>query len=192
MPLGIVSFFRQPSEARPGLLLLAADVERGGAVAVDVAAALAGAGHRIVLCDLSLSEPALHRVLGLPNDEGMTDLFEFGASLRRVTTPVPDGGFFFAPAGVGVSDPERIAGHPRWDRLLAGARDAGATLLLYAPAHLPGVDRMARRVGAAAVIGPEAAADAVAEGLPEGCSLVDRIPAGRAAEEAAAAGGAAV
>jgi Mrp family chromosome partitioning ATPase len=176
MPPGIVSFFRQAANARPGLVLLAGDDPGAGDAAVELATALAGDGHRIVLCDLSLLGPALHRILDVPNDEGMTDLFEFGASLRRVSAPVPEGGFFFAPAGIGVADPQRIAGHPRWDRLLEGARDAGATLLLYAPASLPGADRIAGRVGAVAVVGAPADADTVAERLPAGCSLVDRVP----------------
>ena len=184
MPPGIVSFFRQAANTRPGLLLLAADDPRAGEVAVELATALAADGHRIVLCDLSLLGPALHRILDVPNDEGMTDLFEFGASLRRVSAPVPEGGFFFAPAGIGVSDPQRIAGHPRWDRLLEGARDAGATLLLYAPASLPGAERIAGRVGAVAVIGAPVDADAVAERLPAGCALLDRVPASPAVPDA--------
>ena len=179
VPLGIASFFQQDPVDRPALLLLRGEPEGAGQAAVALARSLARSGHRIVLCDLSLSSPELHRVLGVPNDEGMTDLFEFGASLRRVTTRVRDGSLFFAPAGVGVSDPERIAGHPRWNRLLEGAAEAGATLLLYVPASLPGVERIARRVSAAAVIGTDADAEAAAETLPDGCSLLDLIPVSR-------------
>ncbi len=176
VPLGIVSFFRKPPKERPALLLLKADAEDAGEAAVELAEALAREGHRIVLCDLSLSSPELHRVLGVPNDEGMTDLFEFGASLRRVTTRVRGGSLFFAPAGVGGANPERLARHPRWQRLLAGATDAEATLLLYAPADLPGIADIARRVHSAAVIGTAARADAVAAELPDGCALLDRVP----------------
>ncbi|HUG01961.1 MAG TPA: hypothetical protein VML95_08855 [Longimicrobiales bacterium] len=176
VPLGIVSFFRKDPADRPALLLLKVDSPAAGAAAVDLAEALSRGGHRIVLCDLSLSAPELHRVLDVPNDEGMTDLFEFGASLRRVTTRVRAGGLFFAPAGVGVADPERLARHARWERLLSGAADAEATLLLYAPADLPGLPDIARRVPVAVVIGTSADADVVAAALPEGCALLDRVP----------------
>jgi hypothetical protein len=176
VPLGIVSFFRKDPADRPALLLLKVDSPAAGAAAVDLAEALSRGGHRIVLCDLSLSSPELHRVLDVPNDEGMTDLFEFGASLRRVTTRVRAGGLFFAPAGVGVADPERLARHARWERLLSGAADAEATLLLYAPADLPGLPDIARRVPVAVVIGTSADADVVAAALPEGCALLDRVP----------------
>lgn len=189
VPLGIASFFEQDPDDRPALLLLRGEPEGAGRAAVALAESLARSGHRIVLCDLSLSSPELHRILDVPNDEGMTDLFEFGASLRRVTIRVRDGSLFFAPAGVGVSDPERIAGHPRWNRLLEGAAEAGATLLLYVPASLPGVDRIARRVPAAAVIGTDADAEAAAESLPDGCPLLDLIPVSRAETTWPASGG---
>lgn len=182
IPLGIASHFQRPAGERSAVLLLDADGHGAPEAAVELATALARSGHRIVLCDLSLSAPALHRVLGVPNDEGMTDLFVFGASLRRVTTAVRDGALFFAPAGVGVPDPERIAAHPRWDRLLAGAADAHATLLLFAPADLPGVGRIASRVGYAAVLGGASEAEDAVARLPADCALLDRIPT-RAADE---------
>ena len=84
---------------------------------------------------------------------------------------------------MGVPDPERSAAHPRWDRLLAGAADAQATLLLFAPADLPGVGRIASRVGYAAVLGGASEAEDAVARLPADCALLDRIPTRVADEE---------
>ncbi|MEN8375845.1 MAG: hypothetical protein ABFS34_10395 [Gemmatimonadota bacterium] len=183
VPPGIVSFFARDAADRPALLLLKAGDAGAAAAAVDLAAALSREGHRLVLCDMSLQTPELHEVLDVPNDEGMTDLFDFGASLRRVTVRVRDDSVFFAPAGVGVPDPETVAGNPRWDRLLAGAAEAGATLLLYAPVDLPGLPEIAARVRVAVVIGGADDADAIAMALPPNCTLLDRLEPAREAEE---------
>jgi hypothetical protein len=183
VPPGIVSFFGRDAVDRPALLLLKAGDAGAAAAAVDLAEALSHEGHRLVLCDMSLQAPELHEVLDVPNDEGMTDLFEFGASLRRVTVRVRDDSVFFAPAGVGVPDPETVAGNPRWDRLLAGAAEAGATLLLYAPVDLPGLPEIAARVRVAVVIGGADDADVIAMALPPGCTLLDRLDPAREAEE---------
>ena len=56
-------------------------------VAIQLAAAAARQGGRVVLADLSLDSPELHAPLGHPNEEGISDVFLFGASLRRIAVP---------------------------------------------------------------------------------------------------------
>jgi hypothetical protein len=114
---------RDPSEST-SLLLHAgpAAVHSGWAAgaAVSLAQALAAAGRRLVLGDLSLEEPVLHELLGGGNQEGMADIFLYGASLRRVSRPAGDGSYYFVPAGPYAPDPAEVMRHPRWEPVLQG------------------------------------------------------------------------
>ena len=70
---------------------------------------------RIFLMDLGLDAPSLHKALGLPNREGVSDAFLYGASVQRIAQPALDDAIFFAPAGTATTDPAQILGHLRWN-----------------------------------------------------------------------------
>src|SRR5688572_12261802 len=116
------------------LLLTGGEDRRWAAdAAVELSAEWAAGGRRIVLADLHLETPLLHVELEVSNLEGVVDIFLYGASLSRIAQPVRDGSFFFIPAGTYAPDIAEIYRHPRWKKLVAGFRDTGATLLLFAP-----------------------------------------------------------
>lgn len=122
------------------LLLLSGEKDRSWAaeVAIALSSGWARQGRRIVLADLHLEDPLLHHDLGVPNLEGIVDIFLYGASLSRSARPVRDGSFFLIPAGTYTTDLEEIYRHPRWKKLVAGFRGTNATLVLFAPAE--GID----------------------------------------------------
>lgn len=109
--------------------------------------------ERTFLMDLDLESPGLHRTLEVENLEGTADLFLFGSSLQRVAQAVDGGAFFFAPAGTPTADPEAVLRHDRWERLIRGFRDVGATLLLYLPLDLPGAGQVLERADRVVVLG---------------------------------------
>ena len=100
---------------------------------------------RIFLMDLGLEAPSLHEALGLPNGEGVSDAFLYGASVQRIAQPAMDEAIFFASAGTATSDPAQILGHPRWNDLAGGFSEADATLLLFLPTDIPGADKILSR-----------------------------------------------
>ena len=100
---------------------------------------------RIFLMDLGLEAPSLHQALGLPNGEGVSDAFLYGASVQRIAQPAMDEAIFFASAGTATSDPAQILGHPRWNDLAGGFSEADATLLLFLPTDIPGADKILSR-----------------------------------------------
>lgn len=100
---------------------------------------------RIFLMDLGLENPTLHEALDLPNGEGVSDAFLFGASVQHVARPVLNDAFFFAPAGSAPGDPEEVLGHPRWNDLAGGFSEANATLLLFLPTGIPGAGKILSR-----------------------------------------------
>ncbi|MEX2467665.1 MAG: hypothetical protein WD995_12200 [Gemmatimonadota bacterium] len=116
------------------VLLAPAAARRDGwavRLTLDLVGAWGDAGRKVVLADGVLEYPMLHREVGLPNDEGISDAALFGASVARVARPVPGRSFFFVSAGSPAGDPDAVATSPRWQRLRAGFKDAGVTLVLF-------------------------------------------------------------
>jgi hypothetical protein len=112
---------------------------------VAIARAWAQGDLRIFLMDLGLDAPTLHDAVGLPNLEGVSDAFLYGASVQRIAQPALNDTIFFAPAGTATTDPEQILAHPRWNDLAGGFSEADATLLLYLPTEIPGSDKILDR-----------------------------------------------
>jgi hypothetical protein len=144
------------------VLLLVGRAERRWAAqaAVELCTAWAHGGNRIVLADLQLEDPVLHERIESDNLEGVADIFLYGASLARIARPVRGRGFFLIPAGTYAPDPGAIHRHPRWPKLVAGFRDADASLLLFAPAQGTDLDALAEWVTEVVLLGepPSAAA----------------------------------
>ena len=98
---------------------------------LDLVGTWGDSGQRVVLADGVLEHPMLHREIGLPSEEGISDAALFGASVARVARPVPGRSFFFVSAGSPTGNPDSVAGSPRWHRLRNGFKDAGVTLVLF-------------------------------------------------------------
>lgn len=171
LPPALLTFFERPAGERPALLLVAGPGARASGWAARAAAGssagLAYLAYRVVLCDLSVEDPELHQLLETPNLEGMADIFLFGASLRRVATRTASG-IHFVPAGPAVADAAEILEHPRWGRLLSGAAEAEATLLLYVPAGSAGLEALARQVPSVVLLATPDESDRMVADLPPG------------------------
>ncbi|SOD03882.1 Sporulation related domain-containing protein [bacterium JGI 053] len=156
------TFERLPAAAafdgeQPGPVLLLFDPRADRAWVADAAIALAtgwnAAGRRTVLADLSIEDPILHERVGVPNLDGVVDLFLYGASLARSARPVPGRGFLLITAGTYTPDPEAILRHPRWEKIVAGFREAQASLLLFVPLDAPELASIGRWASDVVVLG---------------------------------------
>lgn len=116
--------------------------------AVGLAAAWARDGLRIVLADLSIGAPTLHPLVGEPNDEGLADVFFYGASLKRVMRAAATRSFGFVPAGESPADSRAVLTDPGWRQVVGHFLRDGAVLLGYVPVDADGLDSLARRLGA--------------------------------------------
>lgn len=159
----------------PGSIVLLVDVSGASTWAADAVIALAAAwgkaGRRIVLADLHLEEPMLHERLGESNHDGVVDLFLYGASLARSARPVRDRGFYLIPAGTYPADPAAVFQHPRWAKLAAGFRDAGASLLLFVPGDAPELKVLAEWSTGAILLGAPESEPEITSLLPPGLPL---------------------
>jgi hypothetical protein len=148
-----------PGDAGRVVAILATDgaVAAGwaGACAVALARAWASSRYRVVLADLDLHAPTLHRELGLANGEGLSDILLWGASVRRVARGVKDGGFYLVSAGTAVADVRSALASPRWAPLCDGFRNAGVTLAVFLPHSAPARDAVLRQASEVMIVAPE-------------------------------------
>jgi hypothetical protein len=141
-------------------VLLLFDPRADRAWVADAAIALAtgwnAAGRRTVLADVSIEDPILHERVGVPNLDGVVDLFLYGASLARSARPVPGRGFLLITAGTYTPEPESILRHPRWEKIVAGFREAQASLLLFTPIDAPELASLGRWASDVVLLGDHA------------------------------------
>jgi hypothetical protein len=140
----------------PVVLLLVGEADRdwAGRTAIELSAAWAAAGNRVVLADFHLENPILAAELGGHGLEGVVDIFVYGASLARIIRPVEGRGFQFIPTGTYTADAGALFRHSRWPRLVADFRDSGATLVIFAAADAADLGSLAVWVNQALLLGP--------------------------------------
>ena len=131
LPLPLTGFLHD----QPLVLLVDASPDQGWAAegAIELATLWARAGRRVVLADLHFEEPLLHDRLGEANLDGIVDIFLYGASVARSARPAPGRDFYLISAGTYAPDPDAVLRHPRWEKLIAGFRDANASLVAFLP-----------------------------------------------------------
>jgi len=156
------AFERLPAAAgfdpgRPGPLLVlfdrGADRDWVADAAIAIATGWNATGQRTVLADLSLDDPMLAERIGMSSMEGVVDIFLYGASLARSARPVPGRGFYLISAGTYTPDATSVLRNPRWEKIVAGFREAGASLLLFVPADADGLPALLRWTRDAIVLG---------------------------------------
>ena len=146
---------RERSGGRSIILIAVPDVETPSWCAQAAAALVTtwSAGARIVLADASLGQPVLHNIFGVPNSEGVTDLMVAGAQLHAVCRQIGSPGFLFISAGAPSPEPADVMHSSQWDIVFKALGEADVTLVIYAPADLPGLDALLGRSSAVLLLG---------------------------------------
>ncbi len=151
LPAELRELIEPAAATAPVVLLVAGPEARRSGWAPGAALALArawdGVAPGVVLADLAVGAAHLHELAGVPNDEGLADVFLFGASIRHVRHRVPGEPFALIPAGVAPAEIETVLRHPRWQSVVAEFFRTEEALLVYVPAEAPGLDELARRIG---------------------------------------------
>ena len=152
----IASLLEHPSAAGPVILLAVGPQAQKSGAAAETAIALADAfaarGEDVVLADLSLKEPELHTRLGLSNDEGLSDVFLFGASLPHVTLTPAGHSFKLIPASQFTPDSREVLEHGWWSHVFEEMAQKKAKLLAYLPIQTDGADSFSDRVGTTIIL----------------------------------------
>jgi len=109
------------------------DQQWSGDAAWAVARAAAGGPQRrrVVLVDLDLAAPTLHRMVRGAAAPGIAEAMEKGEPLGEATRDAA--GVFLIPAGACTGPASEVWGNPRWTRLKNGFQAEQALLLVYLP-----------------------------------------------------------
>jgi len=112
--------FSTPDGAPSSLLVTSARPAEGkSTTAYAIALNLARVGKRVLLVDGDLRNPSMHRVVGVENERGMSNLLSGSADLAGVVRPTFQENLFFIPCGPLPPNPAELWGGDRLRQFLA-------------------------------------------------------------------------
>lgn len=115
--------FSTPDGAPTSLLITSARPAEGkSTTAYAVALNLARVGRRVLLIDGDLRNPSMHRVVGVENERGMSNLLSGSANLESVVQRTSVKDLFFIPCGPLPPNPAELWGSDRLRQILGEAR----------------------------------------------------------------------
>src|SRR5918992_2902212 len=110
--------------------------------------------RRVVVGDLLGEAAPFQDLLQSDDPHGLSDSFEYGISLGKVTHEVHDAGrLAVVPSGMAPIDYDRLLVDPRWARLAGTFRETGALLVLAAPDDVAAIDRLVAATDGAVLVG---------------------------------------
>ena len=96
--------------------------------------------QRILLVDADLRRPTIHRLFGLGDGPGLTDVLMGGAELENVLVPLPEYHVTILPAGTPPSHPAEMLGSSAMRRVLDTLRTRFDRVLIDMPPVAPLAD----------------------------------------------------
>jgi capsular exopolysaccharide synthesis family protein len=116
--------FSTPDGAPSSFLVTSARPAEGkSTTAYAIALNLARVGRRVLLVDGDLRNPSMHRVVGVENERGMSNLLSGSANLESVVQRTRENNLFFIPCGPLPPNPAELWGGDRLRQFLADARN---------------------------------------------------------------------
>jgi succinoglycan biosynthesis transport protein ExoP len=115
--------FSTPDGAPASLLVSSAHPAEGkSTTAYAVALSLARVGKRVLLVDGDLRNPSMHRIVGVENERGMSNLLSGSADLGAVVLGTEQENLFFIPCGPLPPNPAELWGGDRLREFLNESR----------------------------------------------------------------------
>jgi len=126
--------FSTPDGAPASLLVSSARPAEGkSTTAYAVALNLARIGKRVLLIDGDLRNPSMHRVVGVENERGMSNLLSGSSDLQSVVQRTRQDNLFFIPCGPLPPNPAELWGSDRLRQFLADARNSFDHVIVDGP-----------------------------------------------------------
>ena len=115
-----LSFSVAAQEVRHIMVTSASPSEGKTLVAVNVAAAIAQTGKKVLLVDADMRKPAIHRIMEADQTPGLTNLLvgEGASSIEEVVRPTSMPNLFYIPSGPIPPNPAELIGCERMKALL--------------------------------------------------------------------------
>jgi capsular exopolysaccharide synthesis family protein len=151
---------------RPTIVFTSARAGEGKtSTVVNLGRVMALAGHRVVLVDLDLRHPDLHKAFRLDNERGVSDVIRGRASLEECLSYVeiersvdaPDQrehGLYILTGGAVADNPSELLGTARAGRLLEALAEQADVVLIDSAPVLPIADTLVlgRLVGGVVIV----------------------------------------
>ena len=126
--------FSTPDGAPSSLLVSSARPAEGkSTTAYAVALNLARVGKRVLLVDGDLRNPSMHRVVGVENERGMSNLLSGSADLAAVVQRTQQENLFFIPCGPLPPNPAELWGGERLHQFLSESRNSFDHVVIDGP-----------------------------------------------------------
>ncbi|HZU21895.1 MAG TPA: CpsD/CapB family tyrosine-protein kinase, partial [Terriglobales bacterium] len=141
--------------APPRVILVTSALSQEGktTTSVNTAVVLAQKGARVLLVDADMRRPSIHKVLGVPNRVGLSNLLASVAEPRDVIVGYPaQPNMFVVPSGPLPPQPAELVASPRFGQLLAQWRKEFDHIIIDTPPSLSVTDAVVMSVDADAVI----------------------------------------
>jgi len=140
-------------DSASAVVVLGHDPIATASVALGIARAQAS-HRRVAVGDLIGDVPPLRELVTDDDPHGLTDAFLYGVSFNRIARQIDAiGNLHVLPSGSDQVVQEEILRNDRWRRLASGFHEAGALLLIAAPAAVPGVEDLIRMLDGVVVVG---------------------------------------
>ena len=141
--------------APPRVILITSALSQEGktTTSVNTAVVLAQKGARVLLVDADMRRPSIHKLLGLSNRMGLSNLLANVADPREVIQPYPaQPNMYVVPSGPLPPQPAELVAAPRFAQLLAVWRKEFDHVIIDTPPCLSVTDAVVMSVDAEAVI----------------------------------------
>jgi protein-tyrosine kinase len=136
---------------KPTVLITSASANEGKTlICSHLALSFASAGKRVVLVDLDLRHPNVHKLVGAHNEFGVSDVLlgkkPLTDAIQYIGLPTPRGqsqwGLYFLGTGSPVTNPTELLGTTSTHRLLEGLSNQADLVLIDTPPVLPVADTL--------------------------------------------------
>lgn len=126
--------FSTPNGAPSTMLVTSSRPAEGkSTTAYAMAVNLARLGRRVLLADGDLRNPSMHRVMGVENDVGMSNLLSGSADLQTLAKPTSQPNLDFIPCGPLPPNPAELWGGDRLKLVLAEAEGVYDHIVIDGP-----------------------------------------------------------
>lgn len=129
-------------EAKNNVLMITGASPKAGKtfISSNLSATIANSGKKVLYIDADMRKGYIHKVLGVPVENGLSDYLSGREEISKVTKKITESGFDFISKGITPHNPAELLMHPRMQELVAWANDNYDLIIIDTPPILAVTD----------------------------------------------------